>query len=268
MTSARYADHLRKRFPDLAPVVDDLFLLEAHQIANLPQRAPRDLLGIVLLSRPDLVRFLVTRYPPIESFVTTLIDDTGSDDADFVAAAEELAWEIADYIVYQRAPEMYDAKAETSWGRDALVELEPLDQKVVLDGGAGTGFVTFAVAPIVATVFAVEPVGTLRGYMKEKARGEGLSNVYVIDGTLSSIPLPDNSVDALITQRAIGWDLGRELNEIERIVKPGGAALHLLGDSYPAADHATYHQALLEGGYEQLAYRDGETLCRKYLKRV
>ena len=35
-----YADLLRDQFPDLNPEVDDLFLLETHQIADLPERAP------------------------------------------------------------------------------------------------------------------------------------------------------------------------------------------------------------------------------------
>ncbi len=54
-----YGEDLRKRFPALAPVVDDLFLLEPHQIACLPQRAPRGELAAVLRDYPKLVRFFI-----------------------------------------------------------------------------------------------------------------------------------------------------------------------------------------------------------------
>jgi len=50
--------------------------------------------------------------------------------------------------------------------------------------------VTFAVAPIAETVFAVEPGTALRGYIRDKAARSGLENVFVIDGLLSAVPLP------------------------------------------------------------------------------
>ena len=43
-----YADHLRILFPTLELEVADLFALEAHQIAQLPTRAPDRALAEVL----------------------------------------------------------------------------------------------------------------------------------------------------------------------------------------------------------------------------
>ena len=60
-----YAELLRDRFPGLAPVVDDLFVLEAHQVASQPERAPARELAAVLHSEPLLHRFFVVRHPPI-----------------------------------------------------------------------------------------------------------------------------------------------------------------------------------------------------------
>ena len=101
-------------FPDLALVVDDLFLLEPHQISYLPQRAPKHALGAVLRDRHDLVRFLVTRHPAIELFVTEAMAEP-EPDGDLAAVADELMWEIADLVVYQRAPEMYDRAVSSDW---------------------------------------------------------------------------------------------------------------------------------------------------------
>ena len=43
-----YAEALQEMFPDLDPAVDDLFLLEPHQITHLPERAPARELAAVL----------------------------------------------------------------------------------------------------------------------------------------------------------------------------------------------------------------------------
>ncbi len=265
---AVYADALRLMFPDLDPVVDDLFLLEGHQIAGLPERAPHRELAVVLRHRPDLVRFFSTRHPPIRAFLAGLVGGAEQSGPTFVEAADALVWEIADLIVYQRAPEMYDDAVQYAWDRTALAELEPLEGKTIVDGGAGTGHVTFAVAVAAASVFAVEPVASLRAYIRDKARRNGHNNVFVIDGLLSSIPLPDGSVDAIVTQRAIGWDLVAELDEIERVVQRGGAALHLMGGPFPADKDAFCHEELLAHGYEEAPYQDGESLLRKYSKQI
>ena len=68
-----YADLLRGRFPDLHPVVDDLFLLEAHQIAELPDRVPAGDLGVVLRAHPRLHRFLVTRCPAARELLARVL---------------------------------------------------------------------------------------------------------------------------------------------------------------------------------------------------
>ena len=73
------------------------------------------------------------------------------------------------------------------------------------------------------TVFAVEPVATLRAYMRAKAARLGIGNLYVLDGTLDAIPLPPGTADLLVTCRAIGWNLQAELTEIERILRPDGS---------------------------------------------
>lgn len=154
-----YSEDLRKRFPALAPVVDDLFLLEPHQIACLPQRAPRGELAAVLRKHPKLVRFFSVRHPPIEPFLSDLLHASPSVEMDLAECEDRLLWELADLIVYQRDPAKYDSTTVSTWSRDALREAEPLEDKVVADVGAGTGQVTFAVAPIAEIARVVRPGG-------------------------------------------------------------------------------------------------------------
>jgi SAM-dependent methyltransferase len=256
-------------FVGLAPVVDDLFLLEAHQIAQLPDRAPHRELASVLHARPDLYRFFVARHPPIGDFLDRVLSEHGpAAGGDLSASRDTLLWEIADWIVYQREPATHDTAARIDWDLDAVTELVTLDDKVVIDAGAGTGRVAFAVAPLVRHVFAVEPVATLRTFIREKAATLGVGNLFVLDGLLSTIPLPAGCADALLTCQAIGWDLARELAEIERVVKPAGTAMHLFGAPGITHHDNPLHAALLTHGYRSDTFDNGDTRMIRYWKQI
>ncbi|MBT8470129.1 MAG: hypothetical protein KJN97_15390 [Deltaproteobacteria bacterium] len=50
-----------------------------------------------------------------------------------VECEERLLWDLADLIVYQRAPAMYDSTVVSAWSREALREAEPLEDKVSVE---------------------------------------------------------------------------------------------------------------------------------------
>ena len=263
-----YADLLRKRFPQLEPRVDDLFLLEAHQVAELPVRAPTRELGAVLHAHPRVRRFLTARYPPIEAYVVQLLAEHDPvADADLARAETSLLWEIADWIVYQRAPHLYDEASEYDPDLSAITDVVDLEGKVVIDAGAGTGQLAIAVAATARHVFAVEPVATLRRYIQDRAADAGIDNLYVVDGLLSAIPLPPSTADVLLTRQAIGWNLADELPEIERVLRPGGVALHLVGPLHPRPPDDHLRQQLLVDGYQPGTYREGAIEKRRFWKR-
>ena len=264
-----YADLLREMFPDLNPEVDDLFLLEAHQIAGLAERAPARELAGVLHAHPRLHRFLVNRHPPIDGFLATLLAEHGPAGPDELVACEQtLSWELADLIAYQRAPEIYDTGSKVDWDIASVAEVVALDGKVVIDGGAGTGRVTFDAASAARTVFAVEPVATLRSFMRKKATRLGFDNVYVLDGFLHAIPLPAASADVLLTCQAIGWDLPHELQEIDRVVKQGGIAMHLFGVPEAAQPDNPLHEPLVAYGYRRDTYVNPSVHIVRYWKKI
>lgn len=137
----------------------------------------------MLHAHPRLLRFFVARYPPIEGFLDELLSVRGPiEKCDLESCEQALLWEIADWIVYQRAPESYDTGSNVDWDVAAVTEVVTLDGEVVIDAGAGTGRVAFDVAPTARHVFAVEPVATLRQYLREKATRLGIDNLYVLDG--------------------------------------------------------------------------------------
>lgn len=88
----------------------------------------------------------------------------------------------------------------------------------VVDLGAGTGKFTRLLVATGATVLAVEPVAQ----MLERLEAD-LPGVTGMQGTATSIPLPDASADVVVCAQAFHWFASREaLDEIVRVLKPGG----------------------------------------------
>ena len=142
-----------------------------------------------------------------------------------------------------------------------------LDDKVVIDAGAGSGKVALEAVRHARHVFAVEPVARLREFMRDRAAASAITNLFVLDGTLDAIPLPTDTADVLLTCRAIGWRLEEELVEIERVVRAGGVALHL-GHPHPPPDESHLHQRLIEVGYSIVTYPEGQEQRTSYRKRI
>lgn len=88
----------------------------------------------------------------------------------------------------------------------------------VLDLAAGTGKLTRRLIDLGADVTAVEPVAGMRRELEQAVPG-----VASLDGTAEAIPLPDASVDVVTVAQAFHWfDAPAALNEIARVLKPGG----------------------------------------------
>jgi len=227
-----WEDHCRKVFRGANLGVEDLYLLESYQIGYLRERAPQRELAAVLSADPALGRFFVNKCPEIADFLERLTGRFGKarSTEELERLGDSLVWEMADMLVYCKQPELCDA-FELTWSFEDILEVVSIDDKVVIDGGAGTGRVAFQAAAKARHVFAVEPNTALRRFISKKAEKRSLPNIYPIDGFLDAIPLPEDSADVLITSNAIGWRLEEELREIERVVKPGGHAIHIAARS-------------------------------------
>ena len=195
-----------------------------------------------------------------------------ADRSDLARAEYEVVWTIADLLVYNKCPDLYDRLQFHSWDFAEVTSITPLDQKTVVDVGAETGRVALEAATMADTVFAVETVGRLRRYIRDKAVRNGLRNVHVVDGFCHSIPLANASVDVVITSHALGWRLEDELREFERVAMPGGYAIHCPGTAENPHDKSEVeqHERLIspEWGYEFARYRESDGWKRKYWKQV
>src|SRR6202165_1446200 len=107
----------------------------------------------------------------------------------------------------------------------ALAKLNPGD--VVLDLGSGGGI------DVLLSARRVGPTGKAYGLdmteemltlAEENKRKSGLTNVEFLKGEIENIPLPDNSVDVIVSNCVINLsgDKDRVLREAFRVLKPGG----------------------------------------------
>ncbi len=226
----KYSKKLRELFSGISLSAEDLLLLESFQINYLPERVPQKEFATLIRKYPFVKKFLILRNPVIENFINSVLDTNEEiiDENRINEYCEELLWEIADLIVYNKHPEIYDDKVDFPWKIDEIIDKKSLKGNVVADVGAGSGMLAFLLAKSAKAVFAIEPICSFRNFIREKANKEKYKNVFVIDGFLDSIPFPENSLDILFTSNAIGWNIEKELQEIERVVKPKGLAIHIM----------------------------------------
>lgn len=247
-----YSDHLRKLFPEITLIPEDLLLLESFQIRYLPDRVPKKEFAALLRANPVIMRYFIAKYPPVKNFIESVLNEIQpiSDASSIEAYCQELLWEIGELIVYNKYPEVYDKKVKFNWRLDEIISPGSLQDKTVVDVGSGTGQLAFLLAPKAQTVYAVEPTESLRQLIRDKANERNMKNIFVVDGFLDTLPFPDNSVDILMTSNAIGWNINKELNEIERVLKQGGEAIHIFR-ILDKKDKNPFHELLIskEHGY-------------------
>ena len=107
----------------------------------------------------------------------------------------------------------------------ALAELKP--GEVVLDLGSGGGIDVLLSARRVGPsgkAFGLDMTGEMLALARENQRKSGLTNVEFLEGEIEQIPLPDNSVDVIISNCVVNLsaDKDRVLREAFRVLKPGG----------------------------------------------
>jgi SAM-dependent methyltransferase len=170
-----------------------------------------------------------------------------------------------DLLTYVVDPAVYDSQPFLGWDTSELTLLADFAGKTVIDVGAGTGRLALVAAEAgAAAVFAVEPVGNLRDYLKNKARAMGLRNVYPVDGLITDIPFPDAFADVVMGGHVFGNEPEAEYRELARVTRPGGLIILCPGNNDKDDD---CHRFLVDSGFAWSRFeepRDGTK--RKYWK--
>lgn len=109
-------------------------------------------------------------------------------------------------------------RGRPSYPPDAIDWLLPTGARDVLDLGAGTGKLTTRLAQRGLDVIAVDPIAEMLELLSSS-----LPDTPALLGTAEQIPLPDNSVDAVLVAQAWHWvDPERAVPEVARVLRPGG----------------------------------------------
>jgi ubiquinone/menaquinone biosynthesis C-methylase UbiE len=110
----------------------------------------------------------------------------------------------------------------------------------ILDVGTGAGHLSFALAPAVARVVALDPAPGMLATVRQAAVARGLAQIETCEGSADALPFAAASFDLVCTRySAHHWyDVPRALAEMRRVLKPQGFILviDLLGEDHPLAD--------------------------------
>ncbi|MCT4775813.1 MULTISPECIES: class I SAM-dependent methyltransferase [Exiguobacterium] len=109
----------------------------------------------------------------------------------------------------------------------SYLSLAPDDH--VLDLGAGTGYLSLPLAPLVTRVFAADHDQSILDYLETKALKLGLTNVSPLLADFRKLPLANGTIDKTVASISLHEvsPLHDALTEIYRTLKPGGRFLCL-----------------------------------------
>ena len=112
-------------------------------------------------------------------------------------------------------------RGRPSYPPEAIDWLLPAGARDVLDLGAGTGKLTARLVERGLNVVAVDPIAEMLEVLRS-----ALPGTPALLGTAEEIPLPDNSVDAVLVAQAWHWvDPERAIPEVARVLRRHGVGV-------------------------------------------
>ena len=144
----------------------------------------------------------------------------------------------------------------------------------LIDIACGPGVVTAALAPNAASVVAFDATDEMLAKAKARCAKAGLSNVEFKSGDAEHLPFADAQFDGAITRAALHHFVEPQnaLNEMFRVLRPGGVAVIADVTSSENADESQLHNAIerlrdpshtrmlpasaLDGAARQAGFRD------------
>jgi arsenite methyltransferase len=156
----------------------------------------------------------------------------------------------------------------------ALIELK--EGETVLDLGSGGGIDVLLSARRVGPTgkaYGLDMTDEMLALARENQRQAGVTNAHFLKGEIENVPLPDNSVDVVISNCVINLSANKDqvLREAFRVLRPGGrfavsdvvtrgavpgevrkSMLLWVGCIAGALEDTEYRDKLLEAGFENV----------------
>jgi SAM-dependent methyltransferase len=247
-----------------------LLLLERVQLSWFPGWVSERELAIALQGNPTVEWYLRHKCPEISPWLDmclSTITFSTPPNAERIRQAEiNILNAINDLVVFLIDPAIYESQPFLGWDSNELRNLVDFSGKIVIDVGSGTGRLAFIAAENALAVHAVEPVGNLRLYIKQKAQAKNHSNIYPLDGLITDLPFHADFADITMGGHIFGESPEEEYCEMKRVTKPGGMVILCPGTSLA---ETKAHEYLVSQGFSWSTFeepRDGTK--RKYWKQV
>jgi SAM-dependent methyltransferase len=153
---------------------------------------------------------------------------------DLIALAEKGHWRTAARTMFGDSnPELYHYMADLN--RASWIPILPIGpHSTVLDVNSGLGAVTHALALNYHHVVSVEPVAEMARFAKLRLNQEGLTNVELVQTTLSVLPFSKGTFDLIVLNGVLEWVRQwrnsrtsteaqiEALKDLRRLLKPHG----------------------------------------------
>ena len=229
-------------------------------------------MGVALRANPAVKWYFEHKCPECADVLNKITAEAPMiTNAEEIRKAEVYALASVEDFVTHTTPEVMETNCHyiRAWDKERLYELADFKDKIVLDVGAGSGRLTFAAAALAKEVYASEPVGTMREFIRAKAIKDNIANVRVAEALITSIPYPDDYFDIVMQGHVVGDEWDAEIAEMTRVCKSGGWLLDCPGDETPDSDRGKQQDELVKRGWEKMSYiGNGGGNVYRYRKQV
>ena len=189
-------------------------------------------LAIALAGNPVVHLYIISKCPEQKEYYDTLVCEApGNNSTKEIRNSEVYVLDALDsFVVYVYPEIMENLPYVKDWDKESLLSIADFKDKVVLDIGSGTGRLAFAAASVAKIVYASEPVDRLREYLREKQKRLNTGNVYILDGTIETIPFQNEFFDIVVSGHVFGDNYEAEWREMSRVTKSGGFVIDCPGE--------------------------------------
>lgn len=226
-------------------------------------------MGKALYFYPYVVSFCKAKAPECTDFLDEVLSmvPEGITREDARKAETSILDYHDSFVVYAYPKVMDKVNYIRNWSPERLYELVDLENKLVLDVGAGTGRLSFAAVPKAKRVYASEPCDMLREYMRDKIKENNITNMKVLDGIVTNLPFEDDTFDVVMSGHVVGDFYDEEIAEMARVTKNGGWLIICNGDD--EFKRKAPDKELVDRGFEWFRHESIEGgIIYNYRKRV